>query len=397
MAFADEDDQGSLPLAGPLPVLVAHLGKSGGGPAFCLDVARDIQSYGGNVEVTALVNSGADNLDSYSGLQTIRLKTYASKIGFVVNLWRMFQIGSRIRRWSRREGPLVVVNAMNSLYQSIALPLSLPRRARYVVFMHDATDHPGERSVIKSLGRWLELRRADSVVVLSEAVGRQLRAKGYAGELRTTSLPVLRGVLESVEERLNRRPDMPSADSPVIGFFGRLESYKGIERLLGATERLRLDYPSLICEIWGRGPESRWKLSSLGGAAQWNDGWVPNESVADVLSRFHVLVLPYSEASQSGVVPLAAALGIATVVTPVGGLSEQVELFECGVVAADMSEESVADAIRAALEPEFQRAVAASGPPACAKVERTWIDALRASVVAPTASATIAIDPDQSC
>ena len=62
-----------------------------------------------------------------------------------------------------------------------------------------------------------------------------------------------------------------------------------------------------------------------------------------------VLVLPYIEASQSGLIPIARALGTPVVVTPVGGLPEQVIHGASGVVAQRVTPAAVAEAIDLAL------------------------------------------------
>jgi len=57
-------------------------------------------------------------------------------------------------------------------------------------------------------------------------------------------------------------------------------------------------------------------------------------------------VLPYQEASQSGVLPIARHLGLPSLVTPVGGLLEQVEGGKSGFVADDSSAHGLAAAIK---------------------------------------------------
>ena len=58
------------------------------------------------------------------------------------------------------------------------------------------------------------------------------------------------------------------------------------------------------------------------------------------------MVLPYLEASQSGVIPAAFAAGRPVVVTPVDGLVEQVRDGVNGVVAGAATAEALADALR---------------------------------------------------
>lgn len=72
------------------------------------------------------------------------------------------------------------------------------------------------------------------------------------------------------------------------------------------------------------------------------------------------MVLPYVEASQSGVVEAAFAAALPSVVTPVGGLAEQIENGVTGLVAGAVDATALADAIeRLVTDPELYEACSA--------------------------------------
>jgi glycosyltransferase involved in cell wall biosynthesis len=73
--------------------------------------------------------------------------------------------------------------------------------------------------------------------------------------------------------------------------------------------------------------------------------YVPADEQAALFREAAVVVLPYLEASQSGVVPIACAFGKPVVVTDVGGLPEVVEDGVTGFVVAPGDETALADAI----------------------------------------------------
>jgi glycosyltransferase involved in cell wall biosynthesis len=52
--------------------------------------------------------------------------------------------------------------------------------------------------------------------------------------------------------------------------------------------------------------------------------WVAEADIPGLIAQADALVLPYREASQSGVIPIAHAMGVPVVAMPAGGLSEQV-------------------------------------------------------------------------
>jgi glycosyltransferase involved in cell wall biosynthesis len=73
--------------------------------------------------------------------------------------------------------------------------------------------------------------------------------------------------------------------------------------------------------------------------------WVPDTEVAALLDQADILVLPYSEASQSGVLVTGLAAGVPAVATPVGGLREQIVSGTTGILAEAVTAQSFADAI----------------------------------------------------
>ena len=108
--------------------------------------------------------------------------------------------------------------------------------------------------------------------------------------------------------------------------FGRLRAYKGLD-LLAEALRLVGTRPDMeVRVVEGQGPESPAlaNLRALPGVKVENR-WVPECEVSTILSWADVVVLPYREASQSGIAPTALAAGRRVVATRVGGLSEQLE------------------------------------------------------------------------
>ena len=107
--------------------------------------------------------------------------------------------------------------------------------------------------------------------------------------------------------------------------FGRLRAYKGLD-LLAEALRLMGPRPDMEVRVVGQGPESTAlaDLRALPGVKVENR-WVPEREVSTILNWSDVVVLPYREASQSGIAPTALAAGRRVVATQVGGLLEQLE------------------------------------------------------------------------
>ena len=72
--------------------------------------------------------------------------------------------------------------------------------------------------------------------------------------------------------------------------------------------------------------------------------WIPEEGIQQVFTEADLVLLPYTEASQSGVIAIAFGMGLPVVVTPVGGLREQVSDGVTGRIAYDLKPAAIAEA-----------------------------------------------------
>jgi glycosyltransferase involved in cell wall biosynthesis len=112
----------------------------------------------------------------------------------------------------------------------------------------------------------------------------------------------------------------------VFLFFGRLSSYKGIDELLNAFSKVLQKFPEIKLVIAGKGnysyvvPEVLANSSSLIAINR----FVADFEIKSLFEQADVLVCPYRDATQSGVLMTAAAFQIPVIVSNVGALSEYI-------------------------------------------------------------------------
>ena len=189
-----------------------------------------------------------------------------------------------------------------------------------VVFtIHDWVPHPGKKSIfVRAYNRF------------AEAIGRSLVmfSAPYPQPDREYSVLPLCGLHDQV-----RHPRVSGdGDGKTWLFFGRIDVYKGVEFLPEIAERLgqRRPHDTIIVAGAGYHPGLR-LLSSLPNVDVVNR-FIDSDEVVDLFARAHALLLPYTSATQSGVVPLGLGFGRPAIAFDVGCLRDYIDPTRTGSV-----------------------------------------------------------------
>jgi glycosyltransferase involved in cell wall biosynthesis len=148
---------------------------------------------------------------------------------------------------------------------------------------------------------------------------------------------------------------LPPAPPYRLLFFGFVRPYKGLDVAFEALAKVvsrGLDVELVVAgEFWGPLEPWRRQLAGLGltQRVRLRPGYVPDAEVGGLLAASHLVLAPYRNATQSGIVPIAASAGRAVVATAVGGLAEQVVDGATGVLAPPGDADALAAAIERAL------------------------------------------------
>lgn len=217
--------------------------------------------------------------------------------------------------------------------------LPLLKRVVPFTFVYAVHEDPyGTKEAAHPIFRYIErfvFNRADAIVTHSRYIAHTVEPYLHGRKLHVMPLGAYAGACP------NLKPSISSAADPLrVLFFGRLEEYKGLDLLLNAFGILKKKQVSAVLHLSGRGELSADFLRTareLG--VEIDRRWVPPQEVCGILSQADVLVLPYTAASQSGVISLGLGIGLPLVVTRVGGLPEYVEDGVSGYVVAPSAEE----------------------------------------------------------
>lgn len=234
----------------------------------------------------------------------------------------------------------VVVFPMASPWD-ICLGRSFIRRGLKVTrIIHDASPHPGD---IFPPQIWIRLLCHDAIniVTLSNYVSKELLRRKFIKQnvVSVGKLPTIKNWESS-----------PATSIPPQNnflFIGRGRKYKGLSNLLLAWPSVGDENTHLT--IAGEGHKVPSSLSRITHI----DKWLSDDEVLSLIKHSQVVVLPYGEASQSGLIPIAHAFMRPVVITPVGGLTEQIEDGIDGLVSKDLKISSLVETMNLAIHHNF--------------------------------------------
>lgn len=323
-------------------VLVWQWGRRGAGPRFAACLADALRGRPGLEVSLSLCRDAEIMADPHPPRCEVPVRTYRGLTGFLFRLASAPLALPFLLARLRQVRPDLAICAMPGpldLLMAAALRLL---GSRLVVVVHDADAHPGDgfpmqMALQRALCRW-----ADGLAVLCGHVGARLRQQRLAGAPRPPPIPFEHPpfAFDNPGEQPARLPGPPR-----LLFFGRLLPYKGLDLLAAAVASLPPE-AAVTLRVVGCGSESP-ALDALRACAgvTVENRWVPEREVGALLTWADALVLPYREASQSGVAAAAMAAGRPVIATRVGGLREQ--LATAGqVVLCDPDPGSLAGGIR---------------------------------------------------
>jgi glycosyltransferase involved in cell wall biosynthesis len=212
---------------------------------------------------------------------------------------------------------------------SLQVNLLLENNIKKFFTIHDVNSHPSSINIRRYLVRVLNiyyrkkcLSHTENVLLLSENGIRNFN-KRYLKYARKVRMLRLGAHVPSIEHSIC--PKEINADSNYYLFFGRIEKYKGIARLLRAYKSLMNSgcaLPKLV--IAGRGNfenDEKELISSIDQVIIINR-FIQDEEMCWLFQHCKAVIAPYIEASQSGVISMAYAFGKPVIASNIEGLDE---------------------------------------------------------------------------
>lgn len=317
-------------------ILVNFTGRTKAGPVFAYEMTKGLVENG--AVVYAVVSAQADNIADWRKLplaKLIEITTYENRKEFLLrSIWFLFsrkKIGKELERLpiDAIYCPMVTLwtRWINRLFPHVPLYFTL----------HDPKPHYGESCLNRALIRYnteAEAIRAEKIIVLSEVFVDEVRQRYHRSDKSILVVP--HGVFD-YQSRKSSHIEPFFATSSVrttFLFFGRIEPYKGLDLLIEAYRAIETNVANTQLIIAGEGDISpyRKQLGILDSVFVLNRKIEDTEVSLLFCGENIITVLPYKEATQSGVVNIAASHRSLVIATESGGLPEQLGYGEKGLL-----------------------------------------------------------------
>ena len=315
------------------------------GPALCFRLAMALVSKGVHVDIIGSDEIDSPELHSTPNLRFLNFRgNQRSHANFADKLWKLLGYYAKLIRYTARPQPKVLHILWNNKFEffdrtilmlyykvlgkKVALTAHNVNQAR-----RDAKDSWINRATLR-----IQYRLCDYIFAHTQKMKDELRQDFGVAENAVTVIrhPVNNAFPDTklppaeAKRRLGLRDD-----EKAILFFGRIRPYKGIEHLLDAFRLLVADkqanYRLIVAGEPKKGSEEylheirqRVEKDFDHGPVILRIQFIPDEEMEVYLKAADVLVLPYKEIFQSGVLFLAYSFGLPVVATDVGSFREEI-------------------------------------------------------------------------
>ena len=214
--------------------------------------------------------------------------------------------------------------------------------------IHDPSTHSGD--VVSTPNPWnnsMINRCTDKVIVHGEILKKETVHNFGFSERCVTVIP--HGHLGLYKAWRN---ETYPKEQQLFLFFGRIWPYKGLNYFIEAANLLSEENKDARCVIAGKGEDIEKYTSCILRPEQFEirNKRISEEEIDELFQKAFCTVLPYTDATQSGVIPIAYSYNVLVIASAVGALPEVVENNVSGILVPPKDAHSLYEKMKWSLE-----------------------------------------------
>ncbi len=322
---------------------IVYLGFRGGGVKITEMIVLDLLKSSSEFEVSVHLRQGTAETYTQEIVGKIKLKEWGISrkfedvVSYFISLFRVLFLPNSLG-FTRDSINIVTLTSPYSLPLELILKI---RRRKLILVVHDSVKHVGDNWPPNSVILFRNIL-SDIIITLSVSVKENVMSRFPKKTVLLYPHPVFKFGATSYPPELFRNSDY-------ILFLGRIRAYKGVDNLLAAVSA----NPSLQripIVIAGEGRITR----NLPSNVLLINRWLSDSEISGLIERARLVVFPYIEASQSGLVGTVINRQKRILVSSCDGLKEQVENYVNAWVCTDLSPSRLGISIVSAYDAELE-------------------------------------------
>lgn len=308
-----------------------------------------------------------DSKETYSDLveDTVKVKTFyrGKRHRYPTNLFGILEILKYINNFK----PDVIHIQSGDFWLCFILPIL--KKYPIVTTVHDPKLHLGEERLHAKFIAQVTRRYTTQTIVHGEELKKIMTKESRAEKETIHVIPL--GDFSFYKKWEGK--DIQEIDNTIL-FFGRIWPYKGLDYLIKAQPLITKEIPEAKIVIAGKGEDFKKyeNLMTNRDAFIVYNQFIPNEMVAELFQKASIVVLPYVEATQSGIISIAYAFKKPVVATNVGSIPEVVDDGKTGYLVPPENTEKLAETIIKLLQNKEERKKMGENAYEKMKKEMSW-------------------------
>jgi len=239
------------------------------------------------------------------------LSTYTGKKDFAIRSFRFFKESKTLLdRYQKNHPELTIYFPVFHPWNLILARKAKALNIRVVTTVHDYKTHQGEKSKVVEIVQNRIVQLSDKVIFLTE--NEKQKAIGDNKTLTNRSF-----VLEHPILHVSKKNTLDHTSQLNILFLGRLKQYKGYHLLSEIADNLDVGQITIA----GDGDDS----ITVSTRVNLINKYLSEREISNLIQTHHILVLPYLEATQSGIITLGIQSEMVMIISDLPGLKEQLD------------------------------------------------------------------------
>ncbi len=262
---------------------------------------------------------------------------------FILNTASISSIKKTAEHINEIDPELTILQWWHPYFAPCYCMLAKRLRSKVLFICHNVFPH--ERFPLDRMLTWLTLKKGDYFVLHSSKEAEELKSIVKDAKYMVNMHPTY-SEFKRVETESGA---VPVDQASVLLFFGFVRPYKGLKVLIQAMASIpEIVHLNIVGDFGGAKDEYMAMIEKLHLLERISvrDGYIPDKEVGEYFERCDAVVLPYLDATQSGIAQIAFGFEKPVIATKVGGLPEVVKDGETGVLCDAGSPEALKDAIQ---------------------------------------------------